>query len=104
LKEIPDMQQRSPVTIVLLGFVTCGIYQLIWMHQVSEEMRARGAEIPPTWHIIIPILNLLWMWKWAQGVEKVTNGAQGAAMTFILLWFLGPISAFMIQPKLNELR
>jgi len=69
------MQQRSPVTIVLLGFVTCGIYHLIWMHQVGEEMRARGAEVPPTWHIIIPILNFLWMWKWAQAAEKVTNGA-----------------------------
>ncbi|HQM08881.1 MAG TPA: DUF4234 domain-containing protein [Polyangiaceae bacterium] len=37
------MQQRSPVTIVLLGFVTCGIYHLIWMHQVGEENAcARG--------------------------------------------------------------
>ncbi|HNS96364.1 MAG TPA: DUF4234 domain-containing protein [Polyangiaceae bacterium] len=96
------MQQRSPVTIVLLGFVTCGIYHLIWMHQVGEEMRARGAEVPPTWHIIIPILNFLWMWKWAQAAEKVTNGALSAGLVFVLLWFLGPMAAFLVQPKFNE--
>lgn len=29
---------RNPVTVLILGFVTCGIYQIIWLNSVCSEI------------------------------------------------------------------
>ncbi len=96
------MTKRSAVTVALLSLVTCGLYSLIWMMSTKDEMNARGADIPPGWHIIIPILNILWIWKWCQGVEKVSGGKTGAGLIFAMLLFLGPVGNFMAQNAFNE--
>lgn len=31
--------ERSPVTVTLLGLVTCGIYFIVWGYQTTEEIR-----------------------------------------------------------------
>lgn len=96
------MTKRSAVTVCLLGLITCGLYSLIWMIGTKDEMNARGADIPPAWHLIIPVLNLLWMWKWCQGVEKVTGGKSSAGLIFAMMFFLGPVGMFMAQSAFNE--
>ncbi len=95
------MTQRNPLVVLLLGLFTFGIYPLVWLVGTKGEMVAKGADIPTGWLLIIPILNLLWLWKWAQGVEKVTGGDMGGALAFILLFFLGPIGMLLIQGKFN---
>ena len=98
------MEQRNGITVCILGWVTCGIYYLVWLYQVGEEMRTRGQDIPPIWWAIIPILGYLYLWKWAEGYEKLTNPSQPGPISFVLLLFLGPIAAVIMQPKLNEIR
>src|SRR5262245_56941157 len=47
-------QIRNPTTVLLLSFVTCGIYQLIWFISVCNEMsRFLGKEEPSWWKIIL---------------------------------------------------
>jgi hypothetical protein len=97
------MEQRSPVTVLILGCITFGIYPLLWLINTKEELNVRGAEIPTAWFLIIPILNLLWMWKYCQGAEKVTREGVSAVMAFAMLAFLGPIGMFVLQGNYNKL-
>jgi membrane protease YdiL (CAAX protease family) len=95
------MTQRNPAAVFILCFITLGIYGLVWYVKTKGEMNARGADIPTAWLIIIPIVNFFWLWKWSQGVEKVTGGSTSAGVAFILMFLLGPIGAAIIQSKFN---
>ncbi|MEM7159777.1 MAG: DUF4234 domain-containing protein [Myxococcota bacterium] len=96
------MTARSPVVVLLLGMFTLGIYPLIWLVSTKTEMNSVGAQIPTAWMLIIPILNLLWLWKWSSGVETATGGETGGALAFILIAFLGPIGMAVVQSGLNK--
>jgi hypothetical protein len=97
------MTKRSAVTVVLLSCITFGIYALIWMINTKEEMNAKGAGIPTGWFLVIPGLNVFWLWKWANGVQHVTGGKTSGVMMFAMMAFLGPIGQFMAQNAFNEI-
>ena len=67
------MQQRNPWNVWLLSVVTIGVYIVVWHVQVRREMNALGANIPPSWMLIVPLLNLYWLGKFSIGVEHVTK-------------------------------
>jgi len=96
------MEKRNPVGVFFLIVVTLCIYGLVWLVQTKEEMNSRGADIPTAWLLIVPIGNLVWLWKYAEGVEKVTGGAMGTGGAFCLLFFLGPIGNAVIQSAFNK--
>lgn len=96
------MKKRSPVAVFILPFVTFGIYALVWMVKTKNEMNAKGAEIPTAWLLIVPIANIFWQWKWAQGVEKVTGGQMTGIVAFLVVWALGPIGSALIQSNFNK--
>jgi hypothetical protein len=100
-KEV-GMTQRSPATVFILSFITLGIYGIVWYVKTKGEMNAKGADIPTAWLMIVPIVSLFWLWKWSQGVEKVTGGSSSAGVAFALMFFLGPIGAAVIQSKFNQ--
>ncbi len=56
------MQQRSPFLVFLLSLITFGIYGIVWYVKTKNEMNARGAQIPTAWLLIIPIVNIYWLW------------------------------------------
>lgn len=95
--------QRSPFMVFLFTMVTCGIYALFWYKGTGEEMEAKGAEIGPWWHLLVPILGLIWVYKWCQGLEHVSRGQVSTAKSMVLLIFLGPIGMAMLQSSINEL-
>ena len=94
------MTQKNPVVVLVLTFVTLGIYGIIWLARTRGEMVARGAQIPTTWLIIIPIVNLFYYWKWSKGVEHVA-GASGPLM-FILWLLLSPVAIIYAQVQFNK--
>jgi hypothetical protein len=93
------MTQRSPIVVLLLSFT--GIYLIYWWVVSKNEMNAKfNTGIPTAWYLIIPILNLLWMWKFWQGVQKVT-GFSGVAGFLMSLFYLSWLAAFITQGKFN---
>jgi hypothetical protein len=96
-------EEKGPAMVFLLTMVTCGIYSIFWYAGHKDAMEARGAEIGATWHLFIPILGLIWFWKWCQGVEKVTNGQITATSALIKLWLLGAIGMAWLQSDFNNL-
>lgn len=97
------MTKRSPFAVFILPIVTLGIYGIVWYVKTKGEMVAKGAEIPTAWLLIVPIVNFFWVWKYAQGVEKVTKGGSSAGVTFALLFFLGCIGMAITQGSFNNL-
>ena len=101
------MIKRSIPGMIVLTIITFGLYHIYWMVATKEDMLREGADIPTAWLIIIPIVNLYWMWKWGEGVEHVTRGKMSAAVAFLLLWlpwsgigvFIGPA---IVQATFNK--
>ena len=96
------MTKRSVVAGILLTCITFGIYGLVWFVKTKGEMVRAGADIPTAWLIILPILSIYWMWKWAGGVEHVTRGKQSQVIAFILVFVLGIIGMAIVQSELNK--
>ena len=97
------MTHKSPISVLVLSFVTLGIYFLVWMVKAKGEMVAKGADIPTSWLLIVPIANIWYTWKWSEGVEKVTKKELSGPLAFVLALLLGPIGAFVIQSKFNNI-
>jgi hypothetical protein len=96
------MQNRSPIAVALLPFVTLGIYSIYWEVKTKDEMVALGADIPTAWLLIVPIVNIWWLWKYCQGVEKVTSGQMNGVLAFILIYLIGCIGGAIIQDSFNH--
>lgn len=96
------MKRRSVVGVVVLTILTCGIYGLYWIVKTKSEMNAQGANVPTAWLIIIPIVNIWWLWKFSEGVGHVTKGSMSAGVTFLLLWLLSLIGMAIVQSALNK--
>lgn len=97
------MQNRNPFIVILLSIVTLGIYSLVWLIKTKNEMNAKGAQIPTAWLIIVPFVNYYWLWKYSEGVEKVTNDQMSTVIAFLLLFFLEFIGMAIIQDKFNNI-
>ena len=98
------MEKRNPILVFVLALITCFIYAIVWHVKTKCEMVNKGASIPTAWLMIIPIVNLYWMWKYSEGVDKVTKGSSSAAITFVLLFLLGPIGMAVVQNSFNNVK
>jgi len=96
------MTKRSVVAVLLLTLVTFGIYGLVWMVKTKNEMNTQGANIPTAWLLIVPVVSIWWMWKYAGGVEHVTRGKSSQVIAFILMFVLGVIGMAIIQDAFNK--
>lgn len=95
------MKNRSIVSVLLLTFVTFGLYGIIWVVKTKSEMNKLGAQIPTAILIIVPFVNIYWIWKYAEGVEFVTKGRIINAVAFLLILTLGVVGLAVLQNEYN---
>lgn len=95
------MRKQNPLAVFLLSIITFGIYGIFWLARTRGEMVRKGAEIPTTWLIIIPIVQLWYYWKWSAGVNFVTKKLD-AILVFILILLLGSIGFAIVQDSFNS--
>lgn len=87
-----QVQQRSPIAVALLPFVTFGIYSWYWYVKVKGELNQsqNQVHIPTAFVWLIPFVGGIWyMWKFSQATEVVTGGKYSAPVAFLLLFVLG---------------
>lgn len=96
------MKQRKPIAIVLLPFITFGIYSLVWLVKTKNEMNLLGAKIPTAWLLLVPFANIWWYWKYSEGVALVTNEKLSEVNAFLLLLLLGTIGGAVVQNSFNK--
>lgn len=98
------MKNRSIAAVVLLPFVTLGIYTIYWFVTTKGELNTKGANIPTAWLIIIPFVNIWWMWKYFEAAEQVTNKKVNGILMFVLAVFITSIiSSALCQNEYNNL-
>ena len=88
---------------MVYAVITFGIYHLVWLVMTKREMVARGADIPTSWLLIVPIIGFWWLWKYCEGVEKVTNGKLSGFGMFLLFVLVGFIAPSVIQSAFNDM-
>ncbi len=98
-----EIKRRNPVLVLILAFITFGIYQLYWYVKTKNEINSLGAEIPTAWLIIIPVVCIYWLYKYAEGFSKYVKKDDSTIMWFVLLFFTGPIAMALIQNELNKM-
>ncbi len=96
------MQHRSIATVVVLTLLTLGIYAIVWFVKTKNEMNNAGASIPTAWLMLVPIVNIWWMWKYGMGVDQVSQGKLSAPVSLLLLWLLGVIGIAIVQHTFNR--
>ena len=96
------MKHRSPAIPLLLPFVTFGIYSIVWYVKTKNEMNRAGSKIPSAWLLIVPIGSIVWIWKYAVGVEQFTRKGTSRHAAFWLLLLLGLIGAAVVQSSFNN--
>lgn len=96
------MKYRNPYAVFFLPFITFGIYAIYWIVETKIEMNRNGADIPTAWCIIVPLVNIWWLWKFCGGLEKITKGKVSQIVGFILLWQLNLIGMVITQDSINH--
>jgi hypothetical protein len=94
------MKTRNPVVVFILGLITCLLYHIYWLVATKGELSQHGAKIPTAWLILIPFVNIYWLWKWAEGVQQVSGFSPIGA--FVLVLLTGPIGDAIVQRAFNK--
>lgn len=97
------MKNRNVFAVFALPFITFGIYGIYWVVKTKGEMNKLGADIPTAWLVIIPIVNIWWLWKYCEGVDIITNNRLSTPIAFLLVMLLGTIGYAVIQNDFNNL-
>lgn len=116
------MTKREPWIVVVLTFVTCGVYMLWWNYQTTEELRTASGrqDLNPVMDLILTFVSCsLWaMWVGYRNTQVVHEmyAARGVAhedrSTLVLLLYVagvvtGGVSSFLapmiVQDEYNKL-
>ena len=99
-----QFNKRSPVAVLLLSMVTCGIYAFYLIYQISSEVRDfRGDNtINPALELLLCIITCgLYPFFWYYGIaERMNNACLARGLrsqtngTSFLLWYI--LGSFII--------
>ncbi|MBU0457684.1 MAG: DUF4234 domain-containing protein [Nanoarchaeota archaeon] len=96
------IKKRNVILVYLFTLITFGIYLIYWLVKTKVEMNELGAKIPTAWLIIIPIANIYWLYKYAEGFSTKLKKDNNAILWFLLFWLVGIIMPIMVQLELNK--
>ncbi len=97
------VKQRDPIMVIVYTMLTCGIYGLYWLFETSKELTELGAELPNIWFIIIPGLNIYYMYKYLEEWHRIVKYEQDFMMVLVIGLIFSPIVMYWIQEELNKL-
>jgi hypothetical protein len=100
---VPAVKKRGLVFVYVIGIITLGIYFLYWHIVTKDEMNRMGAKIPTAWLLIIPIANIYWLYKYAEGYSQVVRHDDNTILWFLLFWLVSIVTPAIVQTDLNKL-
>lgn len=106
---------RSPVLVLVLILITCGIYNLYWIYKVSDETQKYSGEttLSPVVELLLCIFTcglyyFYWNYKYGKMIAKCHERAGLAVEDNSVLYLilsvlgLGIINALIMQTSLNK--
>jgi hypothetical protein len=97
------VKERNIALVYLLGFITFGIYAIYWYIKTKDDMNEMGAKVPTGILLFIPLVQLFWLYKYAEAYATVLKKDNNTVLWALLFIFVGFITPFMVQSELNKL-
>ena len=102
------IQNSIPILIILLGFFTFGISDLIWIYSISDKFNR--AKFLPMKQIALTVITfgiygIFWVHMISTDMQKATiikNNSIPLVCTVLSVIFLRTISVFILYRALNE--
>ncbi len=104
---------ENPTTVLILGFVTCGLYCLYWMWlRVKEQNEYLGRQVVNPLFVFPgclcgPLLiyaDYLYCFALPEMQQKAgVEVKDEKVMHLLLMILLAPVGQYMVQQKLNEI-
>ena len=88
--------------VYFLTMITFGIYGIYRMVSTKEEINSFGATIPTAWLMLVPIANIYWNYKYAEGYSIFVKKDNNPILWFLLIHFVGIIFPALVQSELNK--
>ena len=116
---IPCRYNRATsVCVLFFPYITCGIYAIVWLVQLVNDLNAAAKEPNATSGGVVFLLSIVtcgiymlyWMYKAGELVNKAkmlrgrpTDGSNGILYLVLSIFGLGIVSYALIQNELNQL-
>ena len=109
------MKKRNVIVMLILCFITCGLYTIYWMYAAREEFRnvSGYSDINPLLELLLCLICFpyyyYWVYKFSADIGKYRQetgrrGSDVSVINLILAIFgFGLVSDLIIQTQLNEL-
>lgn len=96
--------KRDPVLVLVLFFVTCGLYSIYWFWVTQDEINRVGGDIPHPILLLIPLANLYFLWKYSECFAKYVLRKEDQMIVYFLLFIvIGFVGMFLAQTEFNKL-
>lgn len=96
------MQKRNIAVVILLGFITLGIYDLYWLYKTRQELVALGGKVPRFIWLLLPLLALLavgvlWLF-FLIALSDSSDSSQALMPLSVLSMIVGVVAVIAIFP------
>ena len=96
--------KRSIGKLYLFIILTLGIYGLYWLYKTKIEIQENyNTNIPTCIFMIIPILNIYWLFRFTEAYVTKIRKKDEVALWFIIFFLVGIIMPYVVQKDLNNL-
>jgi len=108
-------ESRSPVAVLLLSLITCGIYHLYWVYKTSEETQRYLGKVTPSPAVELllcmftcGIYYIYWNYKYGKIIAECQMRAglksEDNSILFLILaiFGFGIIDSLIMQSTLNR--
>lgn len=107
-----EQNKRNLVKMLLLGFVTLGIYWLYWIYKVTQlsnhvkTLPERSPVAQLFLCMLVPFYDIYWYYQTSKRVDvmmaSVGHPSDSGILTILLTFFTGPVFASLfLQDKIN---
>ncbi len=98
------LTERNLWKMICLMVVTFGIYMIYWLVVTKCELNKSGAEIPSAWLLIIPLVQIYFLYKFAEGYCAVVFNSQSQTIAhFLVITLILPIGELIFQSNINKI-
>lgn len=111
-----NYQRRSPAMVLVLSFITCGLYFFYWIYQTSDSLRAfnRTDSLTPALELLISILCppyiIYWYYKYGRIIfeaqtELGMQYPEDNSILYLVLSLIGVgiVGTVIMQASLNKM-
>ena len=106
------MRQKNIAVAIILSFITCGIYALIWMAQITDDINTLAEDANATSGGKVVLFSFLtcgiycwyWYFKMGEKVDAIKGESGSSNILYLVLGLLGLgiVSMCMMQDVVNK--